>query len=183
MSKPNQDFTKVSKFLSFVLRHKPKAINLTLDDQGWASVDDLIEKAKPQITLTPTLIRQVVIDNDKKRFSLSDDNQYIRANQGHSVKVDLKLIPEKPPAVLYHGTATRFLDSIKREGLKPGKRHHVHLSSDIETATAVGKRYGKPAILEIPAGAMHQQGFKFFLSENKVWLTEYVPADCLSVIV
>lgn len=183
MRKPEQDFTKVSKFLSYALRHKPEAINLTLDDKGWASVADIIEKAKPQITLTPALIRQVVIDNEKKRFSLSYDNQYIRANQGHSIKVDLQLIPEKPPAVLYHGTATRFLDSIKREGLKPGKRHHVHLSSDIETATAVGKRYGKPSIIEIPASAMHQQGFKFFLSKNKVWLTEYVPANFLTVIV
>lgn len=181
MSK-QQDFTKISKFLSFVLRHKPEAINLTLNEQGWASVAELIEKAKPQITLTHELIRQVVIDNDKKRFSLSDDNQYIRANQGHSVKIDLKLTPKKPPTVLYHGTATRFLNSIKQEGLKAGQRHHVHLSSDIETATAVGKRYGKPVILEISAGAMHQQGFKFFLSENNVWLTEHVPVNFLSVI-
>jgi len=182
MSKPQEDLTKISKFLSFVLRHKPETINLTLDDQGWASVADLIEKAKSQITLTPELIRQVVIDNDKKRFSLSDDKHYIRANQGHSVKVDLKLAPKKPPAVLYHGTATRFLNSIKQEGLKPGQRHHIHLSSDIETATAVGKRYGKPAILEVAAGAMHQQGFNFFLSENNVWLTEHVTPKFLSVI-
>ena len=175
MSKPKQNLTQVSKFLSFVLRHKPEAINLTLDDQGWALVTELIEQANPQITLTPELIRQVVIDNDKKRFSLSDNKQYIRANQGHSVKVNLNLTSKKPPAMLYHGTATRFLDSIKQEGLKPGQRHHVHLSSDIETATAVGKRHGKPVILEVAAGTLHQQGFKFYLSDNGVWLVKFVP--------
>ena len=174
MSKPKQNLTQVSKFLSFVLRHKPEAINLTLDDQGWALVTELIEQANPQITLTPGLIRQVVIDNDKKRFLISKDGQRIRANQGHSVKVDLKLAPKKPPAMLYHGTATRFLDSIKQEGLKPGQRHHVHLSSDIETATAVGKRHGKPVILEVAAGTLHQQGFKFYLSDNGVWLVKFV---------
>ena len=174
----SHDFTKASKFLSFVLRHKPEAINLTLDEHGWASVTELIEKAKPQITLTSILIKQVVITNDKKRFSLSGDEQFIRANQGHSIQVDLKLSPKEPPTMLYHGTASRFLDSIKQEGLKPGQRHHVHLSSDIETATTVGK----PVILGVAAGAMHQQGFEFFLSSNGVWLTAHVPANFLEVV-
>lgn len=182
MSQPQRDSTKVSKFLSYVLRHKPDAIKLKLDENGWASVTELIEKAQSQIELTPELIKQIVITNDKKRFSLSDDEQFIRANQGHSIQIDLKLEPKEPPPVLYHGTATRFLDSIKQEGLKPGQRHHVHLSSDIQTATAVGKRYGKPVILEVAASAMHQQGVEFFLSENNVWLTDHVPSDFLTVI-
>lgn len=176
------DFTKISKLLSFVLRHKPESISLTLDEHGWASVAELIEKAQSQITLTPELIKQVAVTNDKKRFSLSDDGQFIRANQGHSIRVDLKLLSKEPPVILYHGTATRFLNSIKQEGLKPGQRHHVHLSSDIETATAVGKRYGKPVILEVAAGAMHQQGFEFFLSDNGVWLTDSVPTNFLEVV-
>lgn len=179
---PEQSLTKVSKFLSFVLRHQPDAINLTLDSQGWASVTELIDKAKPQITLTHELIKKTVIDNDKNRFSLSKNEQYIRANQGHSIKIDLKLMPEEPPTFLYHGTATRFLDSIKQEGLKPGKRHHVHLSKDIATATDVGQRYGKPVILQVSAGAMRQQGLEFFLSNNGVWLTVHVSPNFLSVI-
>ena len=170
-----QDFSKVSKFLSFVLRHKPDAIDLTLDEDGWASVAELIEKAQPQFTITPDLIKQVVVTNDKKRFSLSDDEQLIRANQGHSIQVDLKLSPRIPPTILYHGTASRFLNSIMQEGLKSGKRQHVHLSSDVETATAVGKRHGKPVILEVAARAMHQQKFEFFRSDNGVWLTKHVP--------
>lgn len=178
----SHDVTKISKFLSFVLRHKPEAINLTLDEHGWASVVELIEKAQPQITITPELIKQVVITNDKKRFSLSDDEQFIRANQGHSVQVDLKLSPKKPPEILYHGTATRFLNPIKQEGLKPGQRHHVHLSPDIETAITVGKRYGTPVILEVAAGAMHQQGFEFLLSGNGVWLIAHVPANFLEIV-
>ena len=173
---------KVSKFLSFVLRHKPEAINLILDNEGWASIAELIEKAKPQITLTPKLIKQVVLKNDKKRFALSGDGQCIRANQGHSIQVNLQLSPVKPPALLYHGTATRFLESIKQGGLKSKQRHHVHLSSNFKTAIAVGKRYGKPVVLEVASGKMYQQGFQFFLSNNAVWLTEHVPADFIEIV-
>ena len=172
---------KVSKFLSFVLRHKPEAINLTLDDAGWASIAELIEKAKPQITLTPRLIKQVVLKNDKKRFALSDDGRCIRANQGHSIQVNLQLSPVKPPALLYHGTAIQFLESIKQEGLKSKQRYHVHLSSDFKTAIDVGKRYGKPVVLEVASGKKYQQGFQFFLSNNGVWLTKYVPADFIEI--
>ena len=141
---------------------------------------ELIEKAKPQINLTPELIKQTVIENDKKRFSLTDDGHYIRASQGHSIKVDLKLTPRKPPTMLYHGTATRFLDTIMKEGLKPKQRNHVHLSTDTATATAVGQRYGKPVILKIDAQSMHEQGHEFFLSDNNVWLTKHVPACFIS---
>ena len=149
---------KVSKFLSFVLRHKPEVINLTLDNEGWASIAELIEKAKPQITLTPKLIKKVVLENDKKRFALSDDERCIRANQGHSIQVNLQLSPVKPPALLYHGTARRFLEPIKQKGLKSKQRHYVHLSSDFKTAIAVGKRYGKPVVLEVASEEMYQRG-------------------------
>jgi putative RNA 2'-phosphotransferase len=115
----------------------------------------------------------------KKRFIISDDGQSIRANQGHSINVDLQLKPVTPPEFLYHGTATRFLDSILTEGLKPQQRQHVHLSTDIETATAVGQRYGKPVILTIKALLMHEQGFVFYLSQNGVWLTEEVSQQYL----
>ena len=181
MSKKN-DYEKVSKFLSFVLRHKPEAINLTLDPNGWASVAELIQKSQPKFELTTELIKQVVITNEKKRFSFSDDENFIRANQGHSIDVDLKLSPKEPPEILYHGTATRFLDSIKQQGLKAGQRQHVHLSSNLETANAVGKRYGRPVILEVAAGTMYQKGHEFFLSANGVWLTEYVPNKFFMVI-
>lgn len=177
MSKSN--LTKVSKFLSLVLRHKPDAVSLTLNAEGWALISELIDKAQPQIPLTKELIEQVVSTSDKQRFKISDDGLMIRANQGHSVKVDLKLSPKQPPTVLYHGTATRFLDSIKQEGLKPGQRHHVHLSTDVDTARAVGKRYGQVVILEVNAEAMHKQGCKFFLSDNNVWLVELVPPQFL----
>lgn len=175
MDYSKSQLNKTSKFLSFVLRHKPDAINLRLDSSGWASISELISKADPDLNLTPSLIKRTAVTNDKKRFQISDDGLRIRASQGHSIKVDLQLSPQEPPSVLFHGTATRFLESIQQEGLKAGQRHHVHLSTDIDTANAVGKRYGKPTILEVDAGAMHQQGFEFFLSENDVWLTEFIP--------
>ncbi|PIQ43703.1 MAG: RNA 2'-phosphotransferase [Gammaproteobacteria bacterium CG12_big_fil_rev_8_21_14_0_65_46_12] len=181
MSASNSELKKASKFLSYVLRHCPDDIGLTLDRNGWAFISELIDKAKPQIVLTPALIKQVVETSDKQRFKISDDGQQIRANQGHSIKVDLELIPREPPAVLFHGTATRFLDSIKQEGLKPGQRHHVHLSADATTAKAVGQRYGKPVILKINSGSMSKQGYEFFLSDNNVWLTEHVPEQFISV--
>lgn len=170
-----KQLNKISKFLSFVLRHKPEAIDLTLDSQGWASVAELIEKGSSKITLTNNLIKQIVVTNDKQRFLLSEDGQRIRANQGHSIKVDLNLQPQEPPPLLYHGTATRFLNSIKQEGLKLGQRHHVHLSTDVTAAMAVGQRYGKPVILQVASGEMFQAEHEFFLSENGVWLTEHVP--------
>ncbi len=179
---PQKQLDKVSKFLSFVLRHKPDAVNLKLDAQGWAEIAVLIEKASSKIPLTVELIKQVIATNDKQRFSLSEDGQRIRADQGHSIKVDLDLTPKTPPPILYHGTATRFLSSILEKGLQPGQRHHVHLSTDVETATAVGQRYGKPIVLQISAENMYQQGFSFYLSENNVWLTDSVPTNFLSVL-
>lgn len=170
---------KTSKFLSYVLRHRPEAIGLELDANGWVSLPELIRKAASEIELSQALIERVVETSDKQRFALSEDAARIRANQGHSVKVDLELRPETPPAVLYHGTATRFLSSILREGLRPGQRHHVHLSAKVETAVAVGQRHGKPVVLEIAAEEMAAQGHVFFRSENGVWLTDKVPPSFL----
>jgi len=174
------NFTKISKFLSFVLRHKPESIELTLNEHGWASVTELIEKAKPQITLTSELIKKTVNNNDKRRFSLSDDQKFIRANQGHSIDVNLQLLPKEPPTFLYHGTASRFLDTIMQEGLKPRDRQHVHLSTNIETAIQVGKRYGKPVLLKIDAIAMFKKGYLFYLSKNNIWLTKSIPSLFIS---
>jgi len=168
-----------SKFLSYILRHKPQDIGLQLDAEGWADTRELIAKAQKQRRqLTLALIEEVVKTNDKKRFSLSADGFRIRAVQGHSsATVQLSLAPKEPPEWLYHGTATRFLASILAQGLVPGSRHHVHLSVDKKTAEAVGKRYGKPIVLHIPALQMHQQGFVFGQAENGVWLTAKVPAS------
>ena len=173
---------EVSKFLSYVLRHEPQAIGLLLDSEGWARIDALIEgAAREGRQLTPELIAEVVASNDKKRFALSEDGQRIRAVQGHSSKtVNLQLAEQQPPAVLYHGTATRFMDSINQQGLIPGARHHVHLSQDLATAEAVGQRYGKVVILKIAAQDMQAQGYTFYQAENGVWLTDHVPVDFLS---
>lgn len=173
---------QISKFLSFVLRHKPEAIGLGLDAQGWASVSEIIEKGSVELPLTAELIRQVVTTNDKQRFSLSEDGERIRANQGHSTDIDLGLEPKEPPPVLYHGTATRFLSLILKDGLHSGKRHHVHLSINTVLAMRVGQRHGKPIVLGVDAITMYQQGYPFFLSENGIWLTNSVPAKFLSVL-
>ena len=179
----SKQHNETSKFLSYVLRHEPHAIGLTLDREGWAEIDALIAGAKTAgRELDVELIRAVVAGSDKKRFAISDDGQRIRAVQGHSTDtVAIQHEPKQPPEFLYHGTATRFLDSILREGLRPGERHHVHLSQDIVTATAVGQRYGKPVVLKIEALRMRRQGFKFFQADNGVWLTEQVPSSFLDL--
>jgi len=166
---------QISKFLSLVLRHQPEKIGLRLSQSGWASVEELIEASRQRgIEFTLEELQNVVASNDKKRFSLSEDGLLIRANQGHSIEVELGYAPTAPPDVLFHGTAERFMASIKKHGLIKGKRHHVHLSADIDTATKVGRRHGKPVVLKIEAGRMRQDGFVFYLSANKVWLTESV---------
>lgn len=175
------DPVQLSKFLSFVLRHKPEAIGLTLDQQGWASMDELIEKSNAAGThFDQKELQQVVETNDKKRFSISADGRRIRAAQGHSVTVELGLSPQEPPPVLYHGTATRFVESILSTGLKPKARQQVHLSADEATAHRVGQRHGKPFIFKIEALRMHAMGFKFYLADNDVWLTDQVPPEFLA---
>ena len=178
----SKEFTDTSKFLSYVLRHEPHAIGITLDSEGWADVDALIAGSKAAgRELDRELIQAVVSSSDKKRFALSDDNRRIRAVQGHSTdSVAIRHVAKEPPTFLYHGTATRFLDSILAEGLRPGQRHHVHLSEDTSTATTVGERYGKAVILKVEALRMHQQGFIFFQADNGVWLVEQVPASSLT---
>lgn len=167
---------QISKFLSLVLRHEPQAIGLQLDPQGWADVDTLIGLANTKRhRLTRSLIEDVVATSDKQRFALSADGRRIRANQGHSVTVDLGLAPRVPPDTLFHGTVDRFIESIKQRGLIKGARQHVHLSTDEATARLVGQRRGKPLILEIAAGEMSSQDYLFYVSANGVWLTEHVP--------
>lgn len=174
----SRDMIKISKFLSYVLRHRPDEIGLKLDANGWASVSELIEcSQKTSTPLDEQCIRQAVAESDKKRFAISEDGLRIRANQGHSVEVDLALEPRQPPEILYHGTATRFADEVARTGLKAMSRQHVHLSPDEKTALSVGKRHGKPVILRIRAVEMWKAGTKFYLSDNGVWLTDVVPAE------
>lgn len=176
----NRAHKDTSKFLSYVLRHKPDAIDLTLDPEGWADIKELIAKA--DIPLDLATLHEVVTTSDKKRFVISDDGQFIRANQGHSVVVDLGLDPIEPPEFLYHGTASRFVDSIKAQGLLPQNRQYVHLSEDKDTAVNVGQRHGKPVILTISAAQMHQQGHQFFQAKNGVWLTKQIEARFLQEV-
>jgi putative RNA 2'-phosphotransferase len=172
---------QVSKFLSLILRHQPGKIGLTLDENGWADTQELIQKANASnLRLTLNRLKSIVEHNDKKRFSFSADFTKIRASQGHSLSLDLQLQEVTPPAELYHGTTTRNIESIKKQGLLKGRRHHVHLSADRETARKVGMRYGKPVILTVNSRQMHQEGNKFFLSENGVWLTDFVLPKYLS---
>lgn len=172
------------KFLSLILRHQPETIGLTLDANGWASVEELLEKlAKHKKPLTRAELEELVLTNDKQRYSFNAEHTQIRANQGHSLKnLDLGLEPLEPPAVLYHGTASRFVDAILQEGLKAQFRQHVHLSVDIETATKVGARHGKPVILSVDTQQMFKDGFSFYCSANKVWLTEKVSAIYLKIV-
>jgi len=178
-----QQLTTASKFLSLVLRHKPSTIGLELDAAGWAKVDELLAKAASAgHVLSRALLEELVASSDKKRFAFSEDGLRIRANQGHSVDVELGLPPVAPPARLYHGTASRFLDAILAEGLSKRQRHHVHLSESSETATAVGGRYGQPVLLVVDSGRMSAEGYLFFRSDNNVWLTDHVPPVYLSVV-
>jgi putative RNA 2'-phosphotransferase len=169
-----------SKFLSLVLRHRPDVIGITLDAEGWVSVEVLLAAcAQHGRTISREQLDAVVRTNVKQRFTFSADGSRIRANQGHSLPVDLGLAPVEPPELLYHGTVSQFLESIRREGLTRGKRHHVHLSSDIQTATKVGQRRGRPIVLVIESGRMFRDGHTFYQSENGVWLTDAVPPDYL----
>ena len=169
---------KISKFLSYILRHNPDKLGITLDENGWTSVAVLLEKINMEsYSLSMEELEYVVDTNEKKRFALNEDKTLIRANQGHSIKVDLALNEKEPPSYLYHGTVEKFMESIQATGLQKGSRHHVHLSEDKETATNVGSRRGKPVILTIKSGEMHAQNFTFYQSENGVWLTDEVPME------
>lgn len=172
-----------SKFISLVLRHQPEVIGLHLDENGWADTGELIRKLNSykNMQVDMTLLEEVVTTNDKQRFSFNNDKTQIRANQGHSIEIELNLAPAVPPDILYHGTASRFLDSILETGLQKQNRQHVHLSATQETARIVGGRHGKPIVLIIRAKEMFDAGYIFFLSENKVWLTNHVPAEYINI--
>lgn len=170
-----------SKFMSLVLRHEPEKIGLQLDAQGWADVDDLLQRmADHGVALDRPTLQAVVETNDKQRFALSDDGLRIRASQGHSIQVDLGLEALQPPAWLYHGTVARFVGAIREQGLRPGERQHVHLSLDRQTAQQVGARRGAPVILSVNAGRMHADGHVFHRSANGVWLTAHVPPQYIA---
>lgn len=172
------DQKRISKFLSLVLRHEPGKIGIVLDEHGWTNCHELIQAvARHGVRFDREILLEIVRTNDKQRFSLSDDGTRIRANQGHSVTVDLALAPKQPPETLYHGTVEKFLGSIRSTGLQKRERHHVHLSPDLITATKVGERRGKPVILTIRAAAMTKAGHPFFLADNGVWLTDAVPPE------
>lgn len=172
------DTRRMSKTLSYWLRHKPEAGGIALDGSGWASVEEVLAAlAKAGLTGRIEDLRRTVAENDKNRFELSADGRSIRARQGHSLAIDLDWPVADPPEFLFHGTVGRFLDAIFAAGLKPMKRHHVHLSPDIATATAVGARRGEAVILRIAAGRMAADGHVFRLSGNQVWLTDRVPPD------
>ncbi len=166
---------KLSVLISLVLRHKPDAAGIQLDEHGWANVDELIEGVKNtgrQIDMD--VLEEIVRTDNKQRYSFNQDKTLIRANQGHSIPVDVELEERQPPQYLYHGTADRFLGSIMADGLKPMSRLYVHLSKDKETAVKVGKRHGSPVVLKINSEEMWKDGVKFYLSQNGVWLTKYV---------
>ncbi len=169
--------TKTSKYLRLLLRHRPEAAGLTLDEHGWADVALLLKN----VNISMEDLEKIVANDEKQRYSFNDDKTLIRANQGHSVPVDLELEAKEPPEFLYHGTVGQFLGSIQKEGLQRRSRLYVHLSPDVETAVKVGRRRGKPVVLRVAAGRMHRDGYPFFLSANGVWLTREVPPQYLKL--
>ena len=174
---------KISKYLSYHLRHHPHMLGLKLAPGGWVEVEQLLKAAKKnKFPISQSELHYVVYNNDKQRFSFDFTGTLIRANQGHSIKVDLQLEPETPPAILYHGTYLGAVTSILERGLQKMGRHHVHLTKDWHTAKKVGGRRGKSVLFEIDAEAMHQEGFEFYCSDNGVWLVDTVPPQYLKLI-
>ena len=169
---------QTSKFLSLVLRHEPERIGLKLGEAGWVAIDELLSAMNRHgATLTLDQLRHIVATSDKKRFAFSEDGQRIRASQGHSVPIDLQYSPQTPPEILYHGTATRFVSGIRKDGLKRMERHDVHLSAETKVTFQVGGPHGKPVLLTIRAGEMHRAGHVFRCSANGVWLVNHVPPE------
>ena len=177
------DLIKLSKFISLILRHKPEIINLKLDSKGYVDTDLLInninENSNYEIDFE--ILKQIVDTDDKQRYSFNEDYTKIRANQGHSINVDVGLEVKQPPDILYHGTSSNYIYSIIKNGINSKSRMYVHLSKDIKTAINVGKRHGNPVVLEINAKRMYKDGIKFYLSKNNVWLTKYVPSKYIKI--
>jgi putative RNA 2'-phosphotransferase len=174
----DKEMTRASKFLSLILRHEPDRVGLKLGDAGWVDVKELLQAVNRHgVSLTLDQLAHVVATSDKKRFAFSEDGRRIRANQGHSIAVDLRYQPQVPPEFLYHGTAIRFLPGIRRHGLQRMQRHDVHLSAETKVTVQVGSRHGKPALLIIRSGDMHRAGHVFTCSANGVWLVKHVPPE------
>ena len=172
--------TRLSRFLSLILRHKPEEIGISLDANGWADVDAVLNGVnRSGRRIDHEILEHIVASDEKGRYVFSDDGKRIRACQGHSVAIDMQFTPVQPPEFLYHGTASRFSEQIANDGLQPQSRQYVHLSSDRETAVHVGSRHGKPVVYVVLAQQMSQAGFPFYCSENKVWLTTHVPFEYL----
>ncbi|MDE6744419.1 MAG: RNA 2'-phosphotransferase [Lachnospiraceae bacterium] len=178
-----EDLNKLSVFISLVLRHKPGEAHITLDEHGWANVDELLAGINDTgRKIDMEILEEIVRTDNKQRYSFNEDKTLIRANQGHSIPVDVELEEKQPPQFLYHGTADRFLESIMAEGLKPMNRLYVHLSKDEETAVKVGKRHGNPVVLKISTEEMYHDGKKFYLSKNGVWLTKYIEKKYIQMV-
>lgn len=175
---------RLSKFISMILRHKPQVIGITLDEHGWADVDELIKginETGEEVKFSKDTLEIIVKTDKKQRYSFSQDKTLIRANQGHSIPVDVELEKKEPPKVLYHGTGVKSVKAIQEQGLLPMERLYVHLSIDVKTATNVGKRHGTPVIFQVNAEQMQKDGYDFFQSVNGVWLTKEVPAKYLEL--
>lgn len=170
---------QISKTISFILRHKPEAYNIKLDEHGWADVCELINNLSENFGLNMELLEEIVRDDEKQRYSFNEDKTKIRANQGHSVSVDIELKEAYPPKILFHGTGDKYTGSIDKKGLLPKSRLYVHLSDNTDTAVKVGARHGKPVVYIVKSREMYSDGYKFYLSENGVWLTETVPPQYL----
>ena len=170
---------ETSKYMSLILRHKPETIGITLDEHGWADVDELIAGIARTHDFNRGILEEIVRTDETQRYSFNDDNTLIRANQGHSIPVDVELEEVEPPDFLWHGSAVKYEASIDEQGLLPKSRLYVHLSKDRKTAFKVGQRHGKPVIYRVKSGEMHKEGYRFFLSKNGVWLTKRVPPEYL----
>lgn len=175
------DLNKTSKFMSLILRHKPEEIGITLDEHGWANVSELIKGISMKYPFSMDILEEIVRTDSKQRYSFNEDKTLIRANQGHSIPVDVELELRVPPEYLWHGTGEKYVESIKRSGLISKSRLYVHLSSDEAAAITVGKRHGTPVLCRVRSGDMARQGYKFYLSKNSVWLTKMVPVEFLEV--
>ena len=170
----------LSKFISLILRHKPETIGIALDEHGWADVKELIEGINKSHPLTMEVLEEIVAEDEKQRYSFNEDKTKIRANQGHSVQVDVELEEKEPPKILYHGTGEKYVTSIEENGLIPKSRLYVHLSKDVETAFKVGSRHGRPVVYTVDSSRMYEDGYHFYLSANGVWLTKAVPVRYLN---
>ena len=174
---------ETSKFIALILRHKPETIGISLDEHGWANVSELIEGINKQQPFTMMDLEEIVKTDNKQRYSFNEDKTLIRANQGHSVPVDVELPEKEPPEFLWHGTGEKYTESIDKIGLIPKSRLYVHLSGDLETAKIVGKRHGKLVVYKVKSGEMAKDGFIFYQSVNGVWLTKEVPVKYLEKLV